>query len=385
MRVKPRGLMVTALICAGLALGSSRQACALPELKIAILGPISGPTFGASMRNGALLAIAEWNSRGGVLGRKIAAVVEDSQCAPDPAVDAANKVINLDKVHFIIGEVCSRASIPISEIANAARVVQISPTSTHPDVTIDKNGAAKPYIFRACFIDSYQGRVGAAFAFRRLGARRAFLIYDPGDDYAKGLSDSFEASFQAMGGTIVGKETHTFIDNDFSAILAKVRAVKPDVVYLPDYYQIVNLVMRQAKEKGITSPFLGGDAWDSHDLDVRAADNGYYTNHYDPSDRRPEVRDFLKAYGEKYKDNMGKPIVPDAIAVLTYDATNLLLAGIRAAGTDDTEKVAHALEGNASHGVSGTISFDAHHNPVKGAVVIRVRDGQKTLDSFVSP
>ena len=385
MRVKPRGLVVTALICAGLALGSSRQACALPELKIAILGPISGPTFGASMRNGALLAIAEWNSRGGVLGRKIAAVVEDSQCAPDPAVDAANKVINLDKVHFIIGEVCSRASIPISEIANAARVVQISPTSTHPDVTIDKNGAAKPYIFRACFIDSYQGRVGAAFAFRKLGARRAFLIYDPGDDYAKGLSDSFEASFQAMGGTIVGKETHTFIDNDFSAILAKVRAVKPDVVYLPDYYQIVNLVMRQAKEKGITSPFLGGDAWDSHDLDVRAADNGYYTNHYDPSDRRPEVRDFLKAYGEKYKDNMGKPIVPDAIAVLTYDATNLLLAGIRAAGTDDTEKVAHALEGNAFRGVSGTISFDAHHNPVKGAVVIKVKDGQKTLDSFVSP
>jgi branched-chain amino acid transport system substrate-binding protein len=358
---------------------------AVLELKIAILAPVSGPTFGASMRDGSLLAIDEWNSRGGVFGTKITTVIEDSQCAPDPAVDAANKVINLDRVRYIIGEVCSKASIPISEIANAARVIEISPTSTHPSVTIDKNGATKPYIFRACFIDPFQGRVGAAFAYRRLGARRAFLVFDAGDDYTKGLSESFESSFQTMGGVIVGKENHTLIDNDFSAILEKIRAIKPDVVYLPDYYNVVNLMMKQAKEKGITVPFLGGDAWDSYDLDVRAADGGYYTDHYDPSDPRPEVQIFQKAYGDRYRDNLGKAIVPDAVAALSYDATNLLLTGIMNAGSDNTDHVKTVLESIEYNGVSGKITFDTQHNPVKGAVIIHVKDGRKVFDSFVSP
>jgi branched-chain amino acid transport system substrate-binding protein len=299
-------------------------------------------------------------------------------------VDAANKVINLDRVHFIIGEVCSRASIPISEIANAARVIQISPSSTHPAVTTDKTGATKQYVFRACFIDSFQGRIGAAFAYRRLGARKAFLVFDSGDDYSRGLSESFQASFLAMGGTVIGREVHNFIDNDFSAILTRIQVARPDVVYLPDYYRIVNLVMRQAKEKGISIPFLGGDAWDSPDLDPGAADGGYYTNHYDPSDPRPEVRGFVRAYGEKYRDRDGAARVPDAIAVLAYDATNLLLEGIQTAGVEDTDKVKNALEGIAFHGVSGIV-FDAFHNPVKGAVVIHIKDGRKIVDSFVDP
>lgn len=382
MRVPPLRLLAAALIFLA---SVAPSVSAAPVLKIAFLGPISGPTFGASMRDGALLAVEQWNSHGGVLGSTIVPIVEDSMCDPNPALDAANKVINVDKVRFIIGEVCSRASIPISEIANAARVIQISPSSTHPSVTLDKNGVTKPYLFRACFVDSFQGRVGAAFAFRKLGARKAFTIFDSGDDYTRGLSESFEEAFRSLGGTIVGRENHTFIDNDFSAILEKVRAARPDVIYLPDYYQIVNLVMRQAKEKGIMVPFLGGDAWDSRDLDVTAADDGYYTTHYDPSDSRREVQDFLEAYGRKYKDAAGKARVPDAIAVLTYDATNLLLAGIEAAGSEDTDAVRRALEAITFHGVTGTITFDEHHNPVKGAVVMRVKDGKKTADSFISP
>src|SRR5512143_1492092 len=122
------------------------------ELKMAILAPLSGPvpTFGVSTRDGALLAIKEWNAKGGVLGMKIVPIVEDSQCTPDPAVNAANKVINQDKVHYIIGEVCSKASIPIAELANANKVVQISPSSTNPSVTVDKNNKTKDYVFRAC-------------------------------------------------------------------------------------------------------------------------------------------------------------------------------------------------------------------------------------------
>ncbi|HUI69758.1 MAG TPA: ABC transporter substrate-binding protein [Spirochaetia bacterium] len=356
-------------------------------LKVAVLAPLSGPvpTFGVSTRDGALLAIDEWNAKGGVLGLKITPIVEDSQCTPDPAVNAANKVINQDKVHYIVGEVCSKASIPMSEIANAAKVIQISPTSTNTAVTVDKNGATKPYIFRACFIDPFQGKVGATFAFNNLKAKKAFVMADQSNDYVKGLAEAFEATFTQLGGKIVGKENYTSTDTDFSAILAKVKSAKPDVVYLPDYYNVVNLATKQAKEKGITAPFMGGDGWDSSDLDVKAADNGYYTNHYDPADPRPEVQNFLKAYGDKYKDASGKPIVPDALAALAYDATNLLLQGIQNAGADNTDKVKAALEGISFNAVSGKITFDAQHNPIKGAVIIHVKGGKKVFDSFVAP
>jgi branched-chain amino acid transport system substrate-binding protein len=356
-------------------------------LKVAVLAPLSGPvpTFGVSTRDGALLAVNEWNKQGGVLGMKITPVVEDSQCTPDPAVNAANKVINQDKVHYIIGEVCSKASIPMSDIANTATVVMISPTSTNTSVTVDKNGATKAYVFRACFIDPFQGKVSATFAFNNLKAKKAFIMYDQSNDYVKGLAEAFEATFTQLGGTVVGKESYTSTDTDFSAILDKVKSARPNMVYLPDYYNIVNLVTKQAKEKGIAVPFMGGDRWDSADLDVKAADGGYYTNHYDASDPRPEVQNFLKAYGDAYKDSSGKPVVPDALAALAYDATNLLLTGIKNAGADNTDKVKTALEGVTYDAVSGKITFDSHHDPIKGAVIIHVKGGKKLFDSFMAP
>jgi len=357
------------------------------ELKIAILAPLSGPvpTFGVSTRDGALMAIEEWNAKGGVLGMKIVPVVEDSQCTPDPAVNAANKVIDQDGVHYIIGEVCSKASIPISEIANAKKVIQISPTSTNEAVTIGTDGKVKTYIYRACFIDSFQGKVGAKFAIETLKAKAAFIMLDQANDYVKGLAENFEKSFTEAGGTIVGKETYTAQDTDFSAILSKVAEAKPDVIYLPDYYNIVNLATKQAKEKGITAPFMGGDGWDSSDLDLVSSAGGFFTNHYSPDDTRPEVMNFVKAYGEKYKDDKGAAKVPDALAALAYDATNLLLEGIKAAGADDTTKVSDALNAIKFSGISGNITFDANHNPVKSATILEVKDGKVQFNSVVNP
>lgn len=370
-------------IAALLAVALSFVACG-PQaaLKVAILAPLSGPvpTFGVSTRDGALLAIEEWNAKGGVLKRKIEPIVEDSQCTPDPAVNAANKVIDQDKVQFIIGEVCSKASIPVSEIANAKKVIQISPTSTNTSVTVNADGSTKPYIFRACFIDPFQGLVGANFAIGK-GAKTAFIMLDQANDYVKGLAEAFEQSFTAQGGTIVGKETYTDKDTDFSAILAKVKTAKPDLVYLPDYYNIVNLATKQAKEKGITVPFMGGDGWDSSDLDLAAAEGGFYTNHYSPTDPRPEVQNFLKAYGAKYNG-----AVPDALAALAYDATNLLLQGIsEAKTTTDTEKVRLAIEKISFNGVSGAITFDAQHNPVKSAPILAVKGGKIVVETVVNP
>jgi branched-chain amino acid transport system substrate-binding protein len=356
-------------------------------LKIAILAPLSGPvpTFGVSTRDGALMAIDEWNAKSGVLGMKIQPVVEDSQCTPDPAVNAANKVIDQDKVHYIIGEVCSKASIPISEIASAKKVIQISPTSTNTDVTVGKDGKAKPYIFRACFIDPFQGKVAAKFATDNLKAKTAFIMLDQSNDYVKGLAEAFEQNFTAAGGKVVGKENYTSKDTDFSAILAKVATAKPDMIYLPDYYNIVNLAAAQAKQKGITAPFMGGDGWDSSDLDVKAADGGYYTNHYSPDSTDAAVQTFVKNYGAKYKDAKGNAAVPDALAALAYDAANLMITGIQQAGADDTDKVNTALEKISFAAVSGKITFDQFHNPVKSAVVLQVKNGKINFVASVAP
>ncbi len=357
------------------------------QIKVAILAPLSGaqPTFGTSTRDGALLAIDEWNAKGGVLGAQIVPVVEDSQCKADAAVNAANKVINQDKVHYIVGEVCSSASIPVSEIADANKVVQISPTSTNPSVTVDANGNVKPYVFRACFIDPFQGTVGAKFALGTLKAKTAFIMEDQSNDYVKGLATYFKQAFIAGGGKIVGDESYTGKDTDFSAIIAKISAAQPDIVYLPDYYNVVNLVTAQAKQAGIKATFMGGDGWDSSSLDTKSADGGYYTNHYSPDDPSPAVQNFLKAYGAKYKDDKGNPEKPDALAALAYDATNILLTSIKNAGVDDSTKVRDAMAAINFTGVSGNVTYDKDHNPVKSAVILAVRNNKVEYDTTVNP
>jgi branched-chain amino acid transport system substrate-binding protein len=350
------------------------------ELKVAILAPLSGPvpTFGVSTRDGALLAIEEWNAKGGVLGRQVRGIVEDSQCTADPAVNAANKVIETDGVKYIVGEVCSSASIPVSEIAEEKGIVQISPTSTNPTVTLNLDGTTKQYVFRACFIDPFQGLVMAKFALGQ-GHTTAFLMFDQGNDYVRGLSEAFEEAFIANGGTIVGKESYTKNDTDFSAILSKVAESNADVLWLPDYYNIVNLVGAQAKEKGVTAVMMGGDGWDSPDLDASASEGGFYSNHYSPEDTRQIVQDWVSNYTAKYGST------PDALATLGYDATNLLLAAIEKAGTDDPAVVKDALASISWDGVSGTITYDEFHNPIKSAAVLQVKDGKVVFVESVAP
>ena len=357
------------------------------DLKIAVLTPLSGPvpTFGVSTRDGVLQAFDEWNAKGGVLGKTIVPVVEDSQCDPNSALNAANKVINQDLVHYIIGEVCSSASIPVSEIANAKKVAQISSASTNPNVVRDKDGKVKPYTFVACFNDETQGKIGAKFALDTLKAKSVFLMIDQANDYVKGLSEYFEKAFTAGGGKVVGKENYTGKDTDFSAILTKIAAAKPDLVYLPDYYNIVNLVTKQAKAKGITMPFMGGDGWDSPDLDAKSAEGSYFTNHYSPTEDRTAVKNFVKNYGIRYKDDKGNPKMPDALAVLGYDAANLMVQAIANAGVDDSAKVKDAMAALKFEAVSGTITFDAFHTPIKPVTIIQLKDGKALFFSQVMP
>jgi len=363
-------VLLVALVPAGCAKASD-------AVKVGLLFPMTGPvpTYGQSSKEGAELALNEWNAKGGLLGKQITWVLADGGCDGVTATDAANKLIDQDKVKFIVGEVCSSASIPVSEIANPKKVIQISPTSTNPKVTI-----GKPYIFRACFLDPFQGDVIATFAKNDLKAFTAAVLYDKGNDYVLGLAGYFKDAFEKKGGKVLVYEAYTAEDTDFSAILSKVADAKPDVLVLPDYYNKVNLIGKQAKEKGITAIMLGGDGWDSADLDLTAVDGGYHSNHYSPADTRPIVQDFLK----KYKDKYGK--APDALAVLAYDATTILLQSIKDAGTTDTTKVRDKMAAIKIETVSGTITFGKDiGDPIKSLAINHVTGGKIEFVKFFAP
>jgi branched-chain amino acid transport system substrate-binding protein len=363
-------LAITVLGLAGCPGGATKG------VKVALVYPMTGPvpTYGQSSKEGSELAINEWNEAGGLLGEEIAWVLADSGCDGATATDAANKVIDQDKVKFIIGAVCSSASIPISEVSNPKKVLQISPTSTNPKVTI-----GKPYTFRACFLDPFQGGVVATFAGEDLGATTAAVMYDKGNDYVMGLAEYFKAAFEARGGKVLVYEAYTEADTDFSAILSKVADANPDVLFLPDYYNKVNLIGKQAKEKGITATLLGGDGWDSADLDYSAVEGGYHSNHYSPADPRAVVTNFLTKYQAEY----GK--APDALAVLAYDATNVLFEAIKEAGTNDPEQVRDTLAAIEFEGVAGMITFNEEGDPIKTAAINQVTADEIVFIKWVSP
>lgn len=364
------------------AAAAEKQAATLSSgtIKLAILAPLTGPapTFGRSARDGTLLAIEQQNARGGILGMTVTPIIEDTACNATLAATAADKVINQDGVRYIIGEVCSKASISISEIANAAGVIQMTPTSTNPQVTVWADGKVKDYIFRACFIDSFQGVAAARFARSTLFAQKAFIMLDPDNSYVKGLADVFETEF-ARSAAIVGKETYSGKDTDFSTILTKIQQATPDVIYLPDYYNVVNLVTKQAKAKGITAPFVGGDGWDSSELDTVAASGSYFTTHMSFEDPRPEVSVFAQAFRSRYG------YAADVIAALAYDAARLLFQAMQEAGTTDTVAVKTELEAITYHGVTGTVHFDADHNPSKSAAIMRVQTDGVHFFALIAP
>jgi branched-chain amino acid transport system substrate-binding protein len=374
------GVLLTVLLAVSLLATACTTKEAAPDtdapIKIAILAPLSGDvkTFGESTRDGAMMAIEEARAD----GWDIEVVIADSRCDAQEAANAANKVIFEDGVHYIIGEVCSSASIPVSEIAEAQGVLQISPTSTNPAVTINEDGSNKEFVFRACFLDPFQGEVVAALA-RELGAETSAILFDVGNDYVKGLAEYYKASFEAMGGTVSVYEAYNKDDTDFSAILGKVAAANPDVIFLPDYYAKNNLIAAQIKERGIQAQLLGADGWDSPELENDLFEGGYFSNHYSPADPRPLVQNFVQQYAAKYGAE------PDALATLAYDAAHILLQSIAEAGVDDAAVVREKMANIQFEGVSGDITFNEFGDPVKKAAIVKIENGEKVFYRFVAP
>jgi branched-chain amino acid transport system substrate-binding protein len=352
---------------------------ATESIKIGIIAPMTGetPTFGASTRDGALLAVEEYNAKGGVLGRQIEWVLEDDKGDAVEAANAGRKLVNQDKVVAIIGSVYSVCSLAIAPIAQEAKIPMISPTSTNERVTLTGD-----YIFRACFIDPFQGFVMAKFSTDNLQAKTAAVLYDIENDYTKGLAEEFKKHFENMGGTVVAFETHASGDQDFRAQLTKIKAAEPDVLFLPQYYQTASLQAKQVREMGWDVQMLGADGWDSPDLISIAGDaveGGYHANHYSPDSDTPIAQAFLKAYNDKY----GK--TPDALAALAYDAALILFEAIEKAGSTEGSAIRDAMAATDLEVVSGKTTYDANRNPIKAAVVNKIENGEFKFYTVVNP
>jgi len=377
-----RACLVLALVFLGIA-AAPREPLA-KDLKIGLITPLSGDvkTFGESVKNSFLIAVEEANAAGGVAGMKIAYVIQDDKNDATEAANVANLLVNQYRVKAIVGSVTSKTAIPVSDVIQAARIPTITPTATNPKVTV-ADGKRKDFMFRSCFIDPFQGMVMAKFSRETLRKQKAAVLYDASNDYSKGTAEVFRDGFRKLGGAVVAFEAYGKDDVDFSALITKVKASGADVLFLPDYYNKVGLIAKQAREWGLTAQLVGPDGWDSPDL-VKVAgsaiDGGYFSNHYSPDDDRPEVVAWVKKYRERHGQ------VPDALGTLAYDGTKLLLEAVRRAGSDDPAKIRDALASIKDfHGVTGSFSLDRNGDAVKSAAIVQIVGGKQKFVKTVNP
>jgi branched-chain amino acid transport system substrate-binding protein len=375
--MKIRSLLIYGSIALLAALGCKKNE---NVISIGEFGSLTGgtATFGQSTHKGILLATEEQNDQGGLFGKKIEIITEDDQSKPEEAKTAVLKLIKQNQVIAVLGEVASSRSLAAAPECQKAKVPMISPASTNPKVT-----EVGDYIFRTCFIDTFQGEAMAKFAFNNLKARKVAILKDIKNDYSVGLAEFFEKTFKKLGGEIVDNESYSEGDIEFRAQLTEIKNKNPDAVYIPGYYTEVGLIARQARELGITAPLLGGDGWDSpKTLEIGGASvNGnYFTNHYAADDPNPTVQGFIQKYQQKYKE------VPDAMAVLGYDAAKILFDAMKRAGSADSIKIRDALAQTQKFpGVSGEITIDKDRNAQKRIVVLKIEEGKIKFADAMNP
>jgi len=345
-------------------------------IKLGLLAPTSGDLapYGQAVKNAAELAVEEINAAGGVNGKTIELIHYDNEGDATKTLTLFNKLVDVNKIDALVGPVISTTSLAVAPIAQEKGIPMLSPTATNKDVTPDYS-----YVFRACYIDPYQGSVVAKFAAENKGAKTAAILTNVGSDYSTGLAEAFEATFVAAGGTITASEGYTKDDKDFNAILTKIKADEPDVIFVPDYFNAVGVIITTARELGIQSTFLGGDGWDGIQNEFAKEAEGYYfANHYSTTDEAPIVQDFIKAYEGKFEET------PNALGALSYDAVNVMVNAFKVAGSSEADKVVEALKITDQDAVCGHITFDQNGDTIKAISIITVKDGKLTLEGKVS-
>src|SRR5580765_7251032 len=299
------------------------------KVRIGVFMSLTGSTanFGISSTNGIKMAADEVNATGGINGKQIELLVQDDRSDASEAATIVTKFVTQDQVHAILGEVASSRSIAAAPIAQNAKIPMLTPSSTNPEVT--KKG---DFIFRSCFIDPLQGAAIAQFAARTLNAKTAAIMVDRKNDYSTGLEKVINETFTRMGGKMVATQSYQEGDQDFNAQLTSLKGLNPEVIFVPGYYNDVGLIAKQARDKGITVPLLGGDGWDAEQLykiGGTALNGSYFTNHYSPYDSDPKVQKFVNDYTARYGAK------PDALAATAYDAAKIMFDAIKRANSLD--------------------------------------------------
>lgn len=362
------------------ACGGKEKANAEAEkvVKIGAMGPLTGPLaiYGVSATNGTKLAVEEINKNGGVLGKQIELNLLDEKGDTTEAVTAYNRLVDWGMV-ALIGDITSKPSVAVGELAAEDKLPMITPTGTQFNITQVGNN-----IFRVCFTDPYQGEVLANLASKKLQAKTAAVFVNNSSDYSDGVAKAFIEKAEENGIEIVAKEGYSNGDKDFRAQLTKLIPLNPDVLFIPDYYEQDALIASQARELGLKAQFIGPDGWDGV---VKALDSSshnvlegaLFTNHYSLEDSSEKVQSFIKGYKDVYKEN------PSAFSALSYDAVYMLKQAIEAAGSTDKEAVVKELKKISFAGVTGSLAFDKNNNPVKAVTIIKVTNGEYKFDSIL--
>lgn len=369
---------IAAAMLVALALISCGGAKQADVIKVGWFGALTGDqaVWGNNEFNTVKMLFEEINAAGGVTvagkAYKLEAVGYDNKGDAQEAVNVVRRLTSQDKVVAILGPNASGNAIPIAPILESAKVPDIATVATNPKVTV-LDGKVKPYNFRVCFIDPYQGAVAAGYSFDVLGSRKAAVLYDVSDDYSQGLREFFIENFKKKGGQIVADESFKSGDVDFRPQLSKIKAQNPDIIFMPYFFKEVALSANQARELGMTQVMMGGDGWPSEQLismGGAAVEGCYFVNHLDYDD--PDVADYKARYLKKYG------IETELNGYLVHDAVLMLVDALKRADKPEGESIAKALESTNIKGITGKIVISpASHNPEgKDAAIIKIIGGK---------
>jgi branched-chain amino acid transport system substrate-binding protein len=353
------------------------------EIKIGLDVPMTGDIayVGTQSQRAAEMKAADVNDAGGleVGGKKykLNIIVADNESKAESATAAATKLITQDKVLAIVGPQASKQAVPTGEVANENETPMISPWSTNPNTTLNR-----PWVFRACFLDPFQGPVVANFATDEFGATKAAVLYDVASDYPKGLAENFRDAWLALhgDGSVVAFESFTTGDTDFSAQLTKIKGTDAEILFTPQYYNEVPLIVKQAQELGLTPIIVGSDSWgDPKTLELcgDACEGLYFSTHYAAEGAVGATKEFIDRYNASYGE------IPGDVAALTWDALGILLQAIQETGglTGDLAKDREAVKDELGKikdydGITGKMTFTPDGDPIKCAVIVKIEGGK---------
>lgn len=376
-------LAVSGSACKKTGAGSGSGSEAKTDATDIVLGHYASMTggtahFGQDTDKAARLAVEQLNAAGGVLGKKLKIVTFDTRGDGAEAANAVTRLIDVEKVTAILGEVASSLSLQGGPIAQRRKIPMVSPSSTNPKVT-----QIGDYVFRVCYIDPFQGKVMANFARQTLKLDQVAILKDVKNDYSIGLAEAFHKSFVASGGTIAVEQSYSAGDTDFSAQVTAIKSSGAQAIWVPGYYAEVGAIARTAARLGLKLPLLGGDGWDAPELFTiggEALNGSYFSNHFAPDQASPQAHKFVADFKAKYGQE------PTGLGALGYDGVMVIADAIKRAGKVEPAAIRDALAATKGFvAVTGTITMDKDRNPEKSVVVLKIAEGKAKYEALVNP